>query len=29
MERDMDPKQNHAREILNGWQANKGKAKAA
>ena len=21
MERDMDPKQNHAREILNGWQA--------
>ena len=29
MERDMDPKQNHARDILNGWQANKGKAKAA
>jgi catechol-2,3-dioxygenase len=29
MERDMDPKQNHARDILNDWQANKGKAKAA
>lgn len=29
MERDMDPKQNHARDILNGWQASKGKAKAA
>ena len=29
MERDMDPKLNHAREILNGWQASKGKAKAA
>jgi catechol 2,3-dioxygenase-like lactoylglutathione lyase family enzyme len=29
MERDMDPKQNHARDILNGWQANKGNAKAA
>ena len=30
MERDMDPKQNHAREILNGWQASKTKpAKAA
>ena len=28
MERDMDPKQNHAREILNGWQARK-TAKAA
>ena len=29
MERDMDPKQNHARDILNGWQASKAKAKAA
>ncbi|HZB54139.1 MAG TPA: VOC family protein, partial [Reyranella sp.] len=30
MERDMDPKQNHARDILNGWQAKKTKpAKAA
>ncbi len=29
MERDMDPKQNHARDILNGWQASKGNAKAA
>ena len=29
MERDMDPKQNHARDILNGWQVSKGKAKAA
>ena len=27
-ERGMDPKQNHAREILNGWQASKGTAKA-
>ena len=29
MERDMDPKQNHARDILNGWQAGKRKTAAA
>ena len=30
MERDMDPKQNHARDILNDWQSKKTKpAKAA
>ena len=29
MERDMDPTPNHARDILNGWQAHKRKAKAA